>query len=94
MNQTEFEFFVNLQRIFGVHASRLEGRLNGSIFEYRVRSGYVAEGSPNFVYGQSCSTVLSAIQSATADTPLVSLRRFADRTGNCVYQAVWSSPIQ
>jgi hypothetical protein len=48
---------------------------------------------PNFTYGQSCSSVLSAIRSAPADTPLVSLQRFYDSTGTTVYQAVWSAPI-
>jgi hypothetical protein len=48
---------------------------------------------PQYMVGQSCETVTAAIQSAPADTLLVSLQRFYDSFGTAYYQAVWSTPI-
>ena len=49
---------------------------------------------PQSMYGQSCSTVLSALQTAPAATPLMSLQRFYDSGSNAyVYQAVWSAAL-
>jgi hypothetical protein len=96
MSGPEFEFYVALQKAFGFYPSRLEGRATsgGTVFEYRGRFAQQAGGkAPEFLYGQSCSTVLSAVQSAPANTPLVSLQRFTNAIGDYVYQAVWSAPI-
>ena len=93
MNSASFKTYLLLQQGFGLYPSRIDGRNTSSGFEYRGR--FVKEsGSPsNYLYGKSCSVALSAIQSAPANTPLVSLQRFKDTTGSYVYQAVWSPPI-
>jgi CubicO group peptidase (beta-lactamase class C family) len=100
MTSTDFALYLEAQKSSGLYPSRLEGRTTKSTtdFEYRGRfglqqatAGYTA---PQFMYAQSCATVLSAIQSAPATTPLVSLQRFYDpSTAAYVYQAVWSAPI-
>ncbi len=92
-----FETYLAAQKKAGLYPSRLEGRTTGTgsaaVIEYRGRFGRVTGIAPQVLYGQSCGTVLSAAQSAPADTPLVSLQRFKDSSGTYVYQAVWSSPI-
>ena len=89
----------------GFYPSRLEGRVVLPLkvethvvlpkIEYRARfAPQTGTAAPNYMYGQSCSTVLSALESAPADTPLVSLQRFWDpNAGAYLYQAVWSAPI-
>jgi CubicO group peptidase (beta-lactamase class C family) len=93
-----FETYLAAQQKSGRYPSRLEGRATGTgsatVLEYRGRFGTQASGAtPQYQYGQSCAEVLSAAQSATANTPLVSLQRFKDSGGAYVYQAVWSAPI-
>jgi len=61
-----------------------------SRFAPRATSG----PAPQYLYGQSCSTVLGAIAAAPSSTPLISLQRFPTPGGGpTLYQAVWSAPI-
>jgi CubicO group peptidase (beta-lactamase class C family) len=73
------------------YPSRIEGRQGASGYEYRARFG--ASAKSNYLYGKSCSDVLSAVESAPSSTPLVSLQRFKDKSGTYMYQAAWSAPI-
>lgn len=107
MTKAEFATHLSTQAKMGFYPSRLEGRtvaettvLGGfhEYVEYRGRFGSlpVTAGAvtPNYLYGQSCSAVLSAVEAAPASTPLVSLQRFLDTTTfQYRYQAVWSAPI-
>jgi len=108
MNTADFATYLAAQKSSGSYPWRLEGRMatasGETVFQYRGRfappppavqvAGALTPGPPQFVYGQSCSTVLSAIQSAAASTPLVSLQRFYDPAGKSyVYQAVWSGNL-
>jgi len=80
-----------------LYPSRLEGRTNPYILavrEFRARLGPDTT-APQYVYGRSCSAVLSAIKSAPSNTPLVSLQRFYDEiTKENYYQAVWPAPMK
>lgn len=79
------------EELLGLYPSRVEGRQGTSEYEYRARFG---DGKKSkYLYGQSCSEVLSALESAPASTPLVSLQRFRDKSGTFVYQAAWSATI-
>ncbi|HUH62220.1 MAG TPA: hypothetical protein VLZ50_04445, partial [Terracidiphilus sp.] len=80
-----------LAELLGLYPSRLEGRQAASGFEYRARFG--AGKKSKYLYGQTCSDVLSAVESAPSSTPLVSLQRFKDKSGTFVYQAAWSASI-
>jgi CubicO group peptidase (beta-lactamase class C family) len=101
MGAAGFETYLAGRKARGMYPSRLEGRMSfvqsGRVFlpvyEYRARIASASADTPAFLYGQTCSTVLSAIESAPASTPLVSLQRFSDSTGAYLYQAVWSAPI-
>jgi hypothetical protein len=102
----EFELYLNSEEARGMYPSRLEGRMGdasvfrhrdgkGPVYQYRVRLAPMAgKIAPNAMYGQSCTAVLAAVQSAPSNTPLVSLQKFQDTaSGEFVYQAVWSAPI-
>lgn len=109
MTGGEFAIYLAEQKSLGLYPSRLEGRTETFlgvhpelVLEYRGRFGPLPAGTsgsstpapPQFMYGQSCSTVLSAIRGASASSPLVSLQKFTDpNNGANVYQAVWASPI-
>ncbi len=90
-DETDFKADLVLGELLGLYPSRLEGRQGSSGIEYRARFG--ASAKSNYSYGQSCSAVLSAVESAPSSTPLVSLQRFKDKSGTYVYQAAWSAPI-
>jgi hypothetical protein len=99
MPEPAFESYLASQKNAGRYPSRIEGRLAGTgssaAVQYRGRFGHQTGGAePQYLYGQSCPTVLSAVQSAPANTPLVSLQRFKDAGGSYVYQAAWSTPVQ
>ncbi|MGP0090910.1 MAG: serine hydrolase domain-containing protein [Xanthobacteraceae bacterium] len=113
MVEPAFGQYLKNQGKQGFYPSRLEARAktlaSGQPYlEYRVRLGpqQATAGStpPNYMYGQSCATVLSAIQSAPPSTPLVSLQKVLPAKPligpfppapqpQYVYQAVWSAPI-
>jgi CubicO group peptidase (beta-lactamase class C family) len=86
-----FKGYLILAAALGNFPSRIEGRQGTSGYEYRGRFG--ASAKSKYLYGQSCSEVLSAVESAPSSTPLVSLQRFKDKSGTFVYQAAWSTPI-
>lgn len=92
MSASAFKAYLALQASHDFYPSRLEGRLSGTLPEYRARFGKTST-APKYKYGQTCSAVLSDIKSATASTPLVSLQRFTNGSGTYEYQAVWSAPI-
>ncbi|SPF55897.1 exported hypothetical protein [Candidatus Sulfopaludibacter sp. SbA4] len=108
MDAADFATYLAAEKSSGSYPWRLEGRTvtsgSSQVYQYRGRfappaasvqtAGALSPAPPQFVYGQSCSTVLSAIQSAGASTPLASLQRFYD-TGSksYVYQAVWSGNL-
>ena len=79
------------EELLGLYPSRVEGRQGTSGYEFRARFGDGKKSKS--LYGQSCSEVLSAVESAPASTPLVSLQRFKDKSGTFVYQAAWSATI-
>jgi CubicO group peptidase (beta-lactamase class C family) len=98
MTAAAFESYLATQKKTGSYPSRVEGRLTGvgsaAVIQYRGRFGRQAGGAePQSLYGQSCPAILNAVQSAPANTPLVSLQRFKDASGAYVYQAVWSAPV-
>jgi N-acyl-D-amino-acid deacylase len=103
MDESAFATYLAAQKSVGVYPSRVEGRLGtvtlprvGEIQapQYRARfSGQSSTAQPNVLYGQSCSTVLSAIEAEPATMPLVSLQKFDSGGGTFLYQAVWSTPI-
>jgi uncharacterized protein (TIGR03437 family) len=77
---------------------------SATVFQYRGRfapppgsvagAGGLTTTPPQFLYGQSCSAVLSALQSASTSTPLMSLQRFYDAgSKSYLYQAVWSAAL-
>lgn len=82
---------IELAAALGNYPSSLEGQQTASGVQYRARFG--ASAKTKYLYGQSCSAVLSAVESAPASTPLVSLQHFKDKSGAYVYQAAWSAPI-
>ena len=90
-DEAGFKADLALGELLGLYPSRLEGRQEASGQEYRARFGASAESK--YLYGRSCSAVLTAVESAPSSTPLVSLQRFKDKSGNFVYQAAWSAPI-
>ena len=90
-DKSGFESDLVLAELLGLYPSRLEGRQAASGFEYRARFG--AGKKSKYLYGQTCSDVLSAVESAPSSTPLVSLQRFKDKSGTFVYQAAWSASI-
>jgi len=92
MTKSAFTSYLTYEASHDLYPSRLEGRLSGTVPEYRARFGKDTT-APKYVYGQSCSATLSAIKSAPAPTPLVSLQRFVNGGGTYEYQAVWSAPI-
>ena len=93
MSPVAFVSFLKAQKALGRYPSRLEGREPGpGVTQYRARMGKQPM-APQYVYGQSCASVLSGISSAPASTPLVSLQRFIGPGGTYVYQAVWSTPL-
>ncbi len=94
MSPPTFAAYLTAQKAKGVYPSRLEGQaLTPSTYQYRGRFAPQPSGSaPKLLYGQSCATVLAAVQAASAATPLVSLQRFA-AGGTYLYQAVWSARI-
>jgi uncharacterized protein (TIGR03437 family) len=110
MDATAFATYLTAQKSNGMYPSRLEGRTAANQtgaeagFQYRGRfapppgtvpgAGGLSATPPQFLYGQSCTTVLSAVQSASASTPLVSLQRFYDAKSNSyLYQGVWSAAL-
>jgi uncharacterized protein (TIGR03437 family) len=106
MDATSFATYLAAQKNNGSYPSRLEGRtaVNQTGFQYRGRfapplgtvsgAGALSTTPPQFMYGQSCSTVLTAVQSASATTPLASLQRFFDANSNSyLYQAVWAAAL-
>lgn len=102
MEETAFQAYLAAQQALGLYPSRLEGRtvrapfpgwglLTVPVFRGRFGRDTVA---PQYMYGQSCDAVSSAIKAAPASTPLVSLQRYYDAiTASYFYQAVWSAPI-
>ena len=89
-----------VETIPSFYPSRLEGRVEtipsgGTVFEYRGRFGpETGNAAPVYLYGQSCTQMLSAIAISQASTPLVSLHRFhLPGSSAYVYQAVWSPPV-
>ena len=102
MEGTAFQSYLAAQKALGLYPSRLEGRtvrapfpgwglLTVPVFRARFGQDTVA---PQYMYGQSCDAVSSAIKAAPASTPLVSLQRYYDAiTSSYYYQAVWSAPI-
>lgn len=105
MSESALASYLATQESSGYYPSRLEGRIGPAAsnfavhtIEYRARfsSQKLPTGStaPLVLWGASCSTVLSALESAPASTPLVSLQIFIDPiTFLPLYQAIWSSPI-
>ena len=104
MTESAFKSYLAAQESSGYYPSRLEGRTIESgtpretVVQYRARfdSQKLPTGSsaPQVMYGQSCSTVLAAVESAPASTPLVSLQRYVEPSSSAyLYQAVWSAPI-
>jgi CubicO group peptidase (beta-lactamase class C family) len=105
MSPSAFATHLAAQESSGYYPSRLEGRAvinsrgtGSQTIEYRARfsSQPLAAGTPapRVLYGQSCAAVLSAVESAPASTPLVSLQSFYDLLSRSTYyQAVWSAPI-
>lgn len=105
MSPADFATYLSGQAKAGLYPSRLEGRTvlatTGAFYEYpeyRARFAPLppaaGTATPNYMYGQSCSTVVAAVEAASAATPLVSLQRFQDvSTRSYLYQAVWSAPI-
>jgi len=101
MNATDFAAYLAAQKSSGSYPWRLEGRTASGGSQYRGRfapppptvpvAGALSPTPPQIMYGQSCSAVLGALQSAGPSTPLVSLQRFFDTgSSSYVYQAVWS----
>ena len=92
MSASAFKAYLALQASHDQYPSRLEGRLSGTLRQYRARFGKTST-APKYIYGEGCPATLSAIKSAPASTPLVSLQRFIGSGGSYEYQAVWSAPI-
>lgn len=92
MDKSAFASYLIFEASHDLYPSRLEGRLSGTVQQYRARFGKNST-APKYAYGQSCSATLSAIKSAPSTTPLVSLQRFTNGGGKYDYQAVWSAPV-
>jgi CubicO group peptidase (beta-lactamase class C family) len=92
MSASAFKAYLAFQASHDRYPSRLEGRLSGTLPQYRARFGKTST-APKYMYGEGCPATLSAIKSASASTPLVSLQRFIGSGGSYEYQAVWSAPI-
>jgi hypothetical protein len=104
MSEPEFKAYLWDQRGRDIYPSRLEGRMladktaeggSPAVIQYRGRfASGASDTPPNYLWGQSCANITSAISAAPSNTPLVSLQRFWDpSSGSYLYQVVWAAPI-